>query len=141
LIVAIATFVAPSHAASEPLNAKVVGPDELVWSKGPTGNLRSVIAGDETKQGVYVFRGKFPAGFRNKPHYHPDDRIGMVISGTLHVGYGAIFDESKMKALSAGSIWTEPAGQPHFVWAKEGEVIIQIIGTGPSGTTLVESKQ
>ena len=65
----------------------------------------------------------------------------MVISGTLHVGYGEVFDESKMKALPAGSIWTEPAKQPHFVWAKDGEVVIQIIGSGPSGTTLVPLKQ
>jgi quercetin dioxygenase-like cupin family protein len=141
LVGVIAVFVMPPHAVGEPLTATSVTPDELVWAKGPTGNLRSVIAGNETKQGMYVFRGKFPAGFRNKPHYHPDDRIGMVISGTLHVGYGEIFDESKMKALPAGSIWTEPAGQPHFVWAKDGEVVVQITGNGPSGTTLVESKQ
>ena len=71
---------------------------------------------------------------------HPDERIGMVISGTLLVGYGEQFDESKMKALSPGSIWTEPANQPHFVWAKDGEVVIQITGNGPSGTTVVQPK-
>ncbi len=65
----------------------------------------------------------------------------MVISGTLLVGYGEQFDESKMKALSPGSIWTEPANQPHFVWAKDGEVVIQITGNGPSGTTLVQPKR
>ena len=38
-------------------------------------------------------------------------------------------------------IWTEPAKQPHFVWARHGEVVIQITGNGPSGTTLVQSKE
>ena len=45
-----------------------------------------------------------------------------------------------MKALPAGSIFTEPARQPHFVWAKDGEVVIQVIGNGPSATTLIEQK-
>ena len=46
-----------------------------------------------------------------------------------------------MKALPAGSIFTEPARQPHFVWAKDGEVVIQVIGNGPSATTQIEQKQ
>jgi len=46
-----------------------------------------------------------------------------------------------MKALPAGSIWTEPAKQPHFAWAKEGEVVIQVVGgNGPSGVTRIEPK-
>jgi hypothetical protein len=57
------------------------------------------------------------------------------------MGYGDRFDESAMKALPAGSIWTEPAKQTHFVWAKDGEVIIQVVGgNGPSGITRVEPK-
>ena len=63
------------------------------------------------------------------------------MSGTLYVGYGEQFDESQMKALPVGSIFTEPARQPHFVWAKDGEVVIQVIGHGPSATTQVEQKQ
>jgi len=141
LVSAVAFLAVVSTALSEPLTQMLVTPDELTWNRGPTGNQRSLIAGDETKQGMYVYRAKFPANFRNKPHYHPDERIVMVISGTLHVDYGEEFDESKMKALPSGSIWTEPAKQPHFVWVKDGEVVIQIIGNGPSSTTLVPLKQ
>ena len=51
-------------------------------------------------------------------------------------------DEGKMKALPAGSIWTEPAKQPHFVWAKDGEAIIQVIGgNGPSAVFPVQSSK
>ena len=47
-----------------------------------------------------------------------------------------------MKALPAGSIWTEPAKQPHFVWAKDGEAIIQVIGgNGPSAVFPVQSSK
>ena len=83
---------------------------------------------------------KFPANFRNTPHFHPDDRVVTVMSGTLYVGYGEQFAESQLKALPAGSIWTEPAKQPHFVWAKDGEVVIQVSGVGPSGVTQVGLK-
>jgi hypothetical protein len=69
------------------------------------------------------------------------ERIVTVMSGTLYMGYGDRFDESAMKALPAGSIWTEPSKQTHFVWTKDGEVIIQVVGgNGPSGITRVEPK-
>jgi Domain of unknown function (DUF4437) len=132
-------FVMVSMALSEPLTTTIVTPDELKWVKGPLA-VRAVIAGDDKKSGLYVFRARFPANFKAEPHFHPDEKINMVISGTLLVGFGEEFDESKMKALPAGSIWTEPAKQPHFVWAKDGEVVIQVMGNGPSGTTLVKPK-
>jgi hypothetical protein len=28
--------------------------------------------------------------------------------------------------------------QPHYVWAKEGEAVIQVVGHGPSGLTLIQ---
>jgi quercetin dioxygenase-like cupin family protein len=132
-------LVMVSTALSEPLTTAAVTPDELKWVKGPLA-MRAVIAGDDKKQGMYVFRARFPANFKAEPHYHPDEKVNMVISGTLFVGYGEEFDESKMKALPAGSIWTEPANQPHFVWAKDGEVVIQVVGNGPSGTILVKPR-
>lgn len=78
---------------------------------------------------------RFPAGFRNPPHSHPDERIVTILSGTLLVGYGEQFDESRMKVLPAGSMFTEPAQQPHFAWARDGEVVGQVVGHGPSATT------
>jgi uncharacterized RmlC-like cupin family protein len=78
---------------------------------------------------------RFPAGFRNPPHFHADERIVTILSGTLLVGYGDQFHESTMKALPAGSMFTEPAKQAHFAWARDGEVVIQVVGHGPSSTT------
>jgi quercetin dioxygenase-like cupin family protein len=119
----------------------LVTPDELKWSKGPSGNPQARITGDPAKAGLYMYRSRFPANYKVQPHFHPDERMGMVVSGTLLVGYGDRFDETKMKVMPAGSIWAEPAGQPHFVWAKGGEVVIQIVGAnGPTGTTPVHSK-
>ena len=117
-----------------------VSPDELKWVAVPSGLLVARVAGDQSKPGVYATQVKFPAGAKVPPHYHPDERIIVVVSGTVYFGYGEQFDESKMKALPAGSSWTEPAKQPHFAWAKDGEAIIQVIGNGPTGNTSIPQK-
>ena len=98
MIAGAALFAMVPLARSEPLTATAVTPDELTWVKGPLA-MRAAIAGDDKKSGMYTFRAKFPANFKAEPHYHPDEKINMVISGTLLVGYGEDFNESKMKAL------------------------------------------
>ena len=138
---ALVLVMTATFAQGEALEPARLTPDELKWVLMPTGVYRANLAGDDKTAGMYVYRARFPANFRNQPHFHPDDRIVTVLSGTLHVGYGEQSNEGTMKALPAGSIWTEPAKQPHFVWATDGEVIIQVVGNGPSATTPVQSKQ
>ena len=138
---ALALLTISAYAQIPTFEPARLAPEELRSAIGPTGNQRANLAGDEKKAGMYTYRARFAANFRNQPHFHPDERNGTMISGTLYVGFGEQFDESRMKALPAGSIWTEPAKQPHFVWAKDGEVIIQIIGNDPSATTLMQPRQ
>ena len=138
---ALTLFMMSAIAQTTALEPARLLPEDLKWAATPTGTQRANLAGDDKKAGMYAYRARFPANFRNQPHFHPDDRIVTVISGTLYVGFGEQFDESKMKALPASSIWTEPAKQPHFVWAKDGEVVIQVIGNGPSAVILIQSKQ
>ena len=115
-----------------------LAPGDLEWNGAP-GEVTVVdIAGDNEIASLYVYRVRFPGGFRNEPHYHPDDRVVTVMAGTLHMGYGNEFDENAMQALPVGSVWPEPGEQPHFVWAQDGEVVIQVVGFGPSGTTQIE---
>ena len=140
--VALALFVSGSPAQTEPLASARLAPDEFKWNQTPSGAQRVNIVGDEQKAGMYMYRVRFPANFKVQPHFHPDERVVTVMSGTLYMGYGEQFDESAMKALPAGSIWTEPARQPHFVFAKDGEVVFQVVGSnGPSGLTRIEPKQ
>jgi quercetin dioxygenase-like cupin family protein len=96
------------------------------------------IVGDAKKTGPFVHRVKFPKGRTVKPHSHPDDRTYTVISGTWYVGWGEVYDESKMTALPAGSFYTEPAGAPHFVATPDKEAIVQITGTGPTRVDWVD---
>lgn len=133
------TVIAPNAIAQSISEARIT-PQDLVWKKIATGNERAEIAGDDQKSGLYVYRIRFPANSRLPPHSHPDDRVGTVVSGTLYFSYGSTFDESSLKALPQGSSWTEPAGHPHYAWAKEGEVVIEVAGNGPSGMTLVRPK-
>jgi quercetin dioxygenase-like cupin family protein len=132
------TFTCTVHA--DPLTEARITPQELKWEKLSTGVERANIAGDDKKTGLYVYRIRFPAGSRVTPHFHPDERVGTVLSGTLYFGYGPEFNEAAMKALPPGGSWTEPPKQPHFAWAKDGEVVIQVMGYGPSGTTQVGPK-
>jgi len=131
---ALALWIA-TPVQAEPLQAVRVTPDELTWRPTARGARQAVLAGDPQKPGVYVYHVRFPADFRNPPHAHPDERIVTILSGTLLVGYGDHFDESRLKALPAGSVFTEPAGDPHFAWARDGEVVVQVVGHGPTATT------
>src|SRR5438876_7774561 len=58
-----------------------------------------------------------------------------------YFGSGDKWDESKFKAYPAGTFYSEPSKAPHFTWAKDGEVIIQITGVGPSGKTFIPQQQ
>ncbi|MBR1092045.1 cupin domain-containing protein [Bradyrhizobium manausense] len=125
---------------ADPLSEVRLLPAELEWKKINTGNERATVAGDDAKSGLYAYRIRFPANARLAPHFHPDDRVGTVLSGTLYFGYGTEFNVIELKPLQPGSSWTEPANTPHFAWAKDGEVVIQVVGVGPSGTNQASPK-
>jgi len=76
---------------------------------------------------MYLVRTKFPAGFRQGPGRHAHDRVGTVLSGTLYIGFGEQFDEQQVVPISPGHTWTIPARRPYFLWAKEGDVLLQFM--------------
>jgi len=123
-----------------PAGAVRLTPDELKWRpmEVPQGAEITALVGGRSESGPYVERVKFPPNFTHYPHAHPDNRTYTVISGTWYVGYGDKLDLAKLKALPAGSFHTEPANVTHFVVTKEAGAIVQITGTGPSGTTFVD---
>ena len=113
-------------------------PHELTWRDMGEGVQYAPITGNERTDGVYVYRVTFPKGHKNVPHFHSDERVITIVQGSLYVGYGTVFDETKMKKLSPGSVFTEPKDQPHYVWAKDETVVMQVTGNGPSRRSLVE---
>lgn len=126
--------------ADFPADAVRLTPDELKWKpvQWPKGLEITELAGSRSQPGPFVERVKFPPNFTHYPHSHPDDRTYTVISGTLYVGYGDKLDPAKLKALPAGSFHTEPAELSHFLVTKKAGAIVQVTGTGPSGTTFID---
>jgi quercetin dioxygenase-like cupin family protein len=114
-----------------------VQPDQLKWAPGGPGIQTAMVLGDPTKPGVYVTRLRFAKGTRIMPHMHPDERVAVVLSGTMYFAYGDTFDEAAMTHMVPGSTWTEPAKTAHFAFAKDEDVVIQVVGAGPSGSTPV----
>jgi Domain of unknown function (DUF4437) len=128
------------HAQGNP-DVMAMTPSDMKW--GPQGSLamagmeQANLMGDPSKPGPYTLRLKFPAGYKLAPHTHPDYREVTILSGTWYAGYGDKFDGAALRALPAGSFYTEPANVAHFVEVRE-PVIIQVRGTGPSGRTFVD---
>jgi quercetin dioxygenase-like cupin family protein len=117
-------------------------PDEIEYkaSLRPDAPPGVVLYGDVAKPGMYVTRSKFPMGFKVMPHWHGQERTVVVLSGTLYVGLGEKWDEGAMRAFPSGTFFTEPPNVPHFTWAKDGEVVIQVTGAGPLSTIPVPQK-
>jgi len=102
-----------------------------------TGIQMTNLVGDPTKPGLYTVRVALAAHTHAKPHVHRENRSVTVVSGTWSMGYGEKFDEKALKALPPGSVYTEPAGQPHFSQAGDEPVVILVTGYGPSDTKFV----
>jgi quercetin dioxygenase-like cupin family protein len=138
VVTAIAAFAPGQDRA---LERTMVRPADLRFTAKPNGTYQANVIGDVDKPGPYTAETRLPAGLRIPPHFHPEDRVVLVMSGTLYVAYGATFDEAKMTALPAGSVFTEPGRQPHFTWAKDGDVMLYITGRGPTATTWLDQKK
>jgi quercetin dioxygenase-like cupin family protein len=116
-----------------------ITPDELHWGPGRVpGHEIAPLIGASGKPGSYVERVRFAANTVSQAHTHPEDRSYTVISGTWYVGYGDVYDASKLKALPPGSFYTEPANVTHYWLTKDEAVVVQIGGTGPSATRFVD---
>jgi quercetin dioxygenase-like cupin family protein len=132
---------APAKAQTSQPIVKLPSEIEFKAPVAPGATQTAVLYGDPTKAGVFVTRVKFAPGTKSMPHWHPDEwRTVVVLSGTFYFGVGEQWDESKLKVYPAGTFYSEPPRTPHFAWAKDGEVIIQITGMGPSGTTPIERR-
>jgi quercetin dioxygenase-like cupin family protein len=116
-------------------NVIVKMPGDITFGESVGGKPQiAVLYGDPGKSEFFVIRMKFPAGFKVEPHTHPEGvRTLTVLSGTLYFGFGETFDEAKAQPFPPGTFFTELPTTPHFVWAKEGDVIVQVAGIGPSG--------
>jgi quercetin dioxygenase-like cupin family protein len=85
-------------------------------------------------------RIKWLPGNMSRPHFHPNDRFFVVISGTWWMGTGEKFDPESTVPAPAGSYVIHYGGKVHYDGAKTDETIIQVWGMGPATSTPAEKR-
>jgi hypothetical protein len=111
-------------------------PDQIKWVDNPrAGNRSAVLQGDPGKPGPYAMLLQWLPGNMSRPHFHPNDRHFMVLSGTWWVGAGPSFDATATVPLPAGSSVTHFAKGVHFDGAKDEQATILVWGEGPATST------
>ncbi|WNL44251.1 cupin domain-containing protein [Dyella sp. BiH032] len=122
------------HFAKTPSQLSAISP---TGGAGGSGNAKVQVVtllGDPSKPGPYSQLLRVAPHASIPAHHHAGDRVGTVLSGTWHFGYGAKFDASQLKTLPTGSIYTEPANGAHFAQTGDEAVTVLITGFGPTDT-------
>ena len=134
---------AGSMAAIADQAMEIVDADKLAWQDYPglPGVKFVVIAGNPREAGMYTIRAKFAPHTMSRPHWHPETRYVTVVKGTWWAGEGDKFDPNTTVPVPTGGFAVHAPREVHYDGAKDEEVIVQISGIGPSGTTVVEPKQ
>lgn len=142
LVVALFFALSVAGAALAQTAPTVYAPDSVKWTAGTgpfSGAQVAVVYGNPDKHGQYIIRLKMPAGFKIGPHYHGDDENVTVLEGTLALGLGDKFDESKMSEASAGTFISIPKGLHHYAMAK-ADSIVEISAMGPRSMNMLKQK-
>lgn len=128
--------------ASEKSHTVVPG-DAVGWGPAPAslppGAQAAVLHGSPSKEGPFVLRLKFPAGFVVPPHRHSKDELVTVISGRFSIVAGDKVDRASFRALPAASFVHLPSGLTHYAIA-ETESVVQINGVGPFDVNYINPK-
>jgi hypothetical protein len=131
--------LACAAAGAQQLDPKVVGfklPDQIEWKTNPAGTNRSaVLQGDPAKPGPYAMLLQWLPGNMSRPHFHPNDRFFIVVSGTWWVGSGPEFNPEATVPMPAGSHVIHYAKGVHFDGAKGEQATILVWGEGPATST------
>ena len=118
----------------------MVAASSLAWGDPPPslppGSKLAVLAGDPSKPGPFVVRVQVPAGYKIMPHWHPGDENLSVLSGTIALGMGDAWDETKMQSVAAGGLAVLPADMRHSFLAKSAATF-QVHGMGPLAVNYV----
>jgi hypothetical protein len=125
----------------DPTIASYIEAKDIKWVPNAAGTAESaVLYGDPAKPGLYIVRQKWKAGNMSRPHYHPNDRLIVVLSGTWWVGTGDVYDPNSTVPMRAGTQVTHYGKKIHYDGAKDEDAIIQIHGIGPATNTPAERK-
>ena len=137
-----AAATAATQAAAESHHTVIPG-DQIKWGPAPpslpAGAQAAPIIGSSGKEGPFVIRLKFPAGFLVPPHMHSKDESIVILSGSLSINPGEKVDEAKLKGLPPGTFFQMPAGMAHYLWSEQ-ESVVQLHGNGPFDVKYIDPK-
>ena len=120
---------------------KAVSAADLKWAPVPSlpkGAQIAVIEGPMNQAVPFTVRLKFPDKYMIPAHIHPAVERVTVLSGTFHMGTGEKYDRAAMHPVRVGDMMIMQPGTPHYALS-EGEVIVQLHGTGPWGITYINA--
>jgi quercetin dioxygenase-like cupin family protein len=137
---AFAAAAAPDLSTLDPQALRAIIPADIPWkpAAGLDGAESATLVGDPAGPGFYVVMNRFHPGHFSKPHYHPNDRYILVVSGTWWVGTGTRYDpEHDTVPLKPGTFVTHLARHVHFDGARTGsdDAVVMIFGQGPGART------
>jgi quercetin dioxygenase-like cupin family protein len=136
----VASLAATAPGAAENDKQVQVMPDQIKWTAVPAapGLKLSWLTGGQDKPGLYEVRVHLDKGAVVPPHTHPDRRCATVLAGELYAAEGSTVDTSRIKRLPAGSFHCVEPNVPHYVLAKDSEVVFQDSGIGPTATLWIK---
>lgn len=141
LVLLMVLFIGSVRAADlDPKAINIQLPKEIKWVANAGGSEQAILFGDPSKPGLYIVLTKWTPHHNSRPHSHPNDRFITVLSGTWWVNTGANYDPDGMKPVPAGSYVVHYGNQIHYDGAKDGEVILEIVGMGPATSKAAEQK-
>ncbi|EBA13947.1 cupin domain-containing protein [Roseobacter sp. CCS2] len=112
---------------------------EMPLNQTPIDGVSSaMMSGSMGTEGVFGANAVMEGGSVFPPHSHPDARMSLVIEGTMYLGVGTSVDPDAEQVFKAGTVALTPAGVPHWMAARDGDVRILEIGTGPTTTDWTE---
>jgi quercetin dioxygenase-like cupin family protein len=124
--------------AADPIRAMTVDSIEFKPDAHIHGIASALIAGNPKQGPNYTVIVRFSPGTRVPAHYHPDQRVITVISGTYYLGEGEKFVEAELKPYGPGMVIIIPARTPHFSGSKDDGTVVLESGDGATGTTPTE---
>lgn len=106
-------------------------PASIPWeSTAEDGTRAATLVGTRDPGVQFTYAFSIPPLFFDEPHSHRADAHVFVARGELMLGYGEMFDRSRLSRYPVGSFLWVPAGMVHFDGA-ETETIIIGTATGP----------
>ena len=112
LAIVISAVLATTAAYSQSADTSVLKlPQDIEFKAAPVQGApqTAVLYGDPTKPGVFVTRVKFSAGWKDQPHWHPDEvRTVAVLSGTFYFASGKRGTKASSRLIPPGHFTPSP---------------------------------